>query len=201
MSVRPDILTSTGIYFNLVNPDPAHVMIEDIARGLSHACRFAGQCSEFYSVAQHSVLVSMMLPPDLALIGLLHDAAEAYIGDVTKPLKRLLPDYRAIEKTVEQAVFQRFGLPAELPSEVKFADMVALATEQRDFMPPHDDQWHCIAGIEPLPDRIVAWDTHAAQHRFLQRYYDLIEMSRAAGRAAQVNQGVGVNPVPRTLAD
>lgn len=177
MNTRPDILTHSGHYFNFLQPDPATIQIEDIAQGLSKVCRFAGQSRAFYSVAQHSVLVSFLVEdlgdPDAALAGLLHDAAEAYIGDVTRPLKQLLPDYRRIEKRIEASVFARFGLPADLPASVKHADLVMLATEQRDFMAPHDDPWYCIEGIKPLPFELSTLTPDHACERFMLRFEEL----------------------------
>lgn len=178
MQTRPDILTFSGHYFNFLQPDPASICIEDIAAGLSKVCRFAGQSRQFYSVAQHSVHVSYLVAelghPEHALAGLLHDAAEAYIGDVTRPLKQLLPDYRQIEQRVEAAVFARFGLPAELPPIIKQADLMMLATEQHNFMAPHDDPWACIEGIRPLPERVQAWDHDHARAAFIGRYFEIV---------------------------
>lgn len=170
-SLRPDILTATGAYFDFTAPDPTTITIESIAHALSQICRFGGHTREFYSVAQHCVLASYIVPVEDALWALLHDAAEAYIGDVVRPLKQLLPDYRSIEAGVERAVISRFGLdPEEKPRSVKTADLILLATEQRDLMPSHDDEWAAIADVVPLEAHIRPWSPATARAKYLARY-------------------------------
>jgi hypothetical protein len=178
MKIKPVILTSQGRYFDFTT-GRNEICIEEVAHALAHICRFGGHSRQFYSVAQHSVLVSHIVPESDALWGLLHDAPEAFIGDVPKPLKQLLPDYIAIEGRVETEVFSKLlnQLPSDMPASVKHADLVALATERRDLMKPHPDQWELIAGIVPLPETIVPWTPYWARVRFIERYIDLVRIA------------------------
>lgn len=170
---HPTILTQSGNHFNFLTPDTSEFGVEDIAHALSHECRFAGHSRHFYSVAEHSLMVSHIVPQQHALQGLLHDAAEAFVKDIPKPLKRLLPDYAVIEKRVEAAIFTRFGLPPKLSLEVKHADLVMLATEQRDLMAPHVRLDRRPAGVEPLAQRICPMTPRVAKLMFLHRYHEL----------------------------
>jgi 5'-deoxynucleotidase YfbR-like HD superfamily hydrolase len=169
----PTIMLRSGSYLDLQDPDAGVVTIEDIAHALSNICRYTGHCIEFYSVAQHSVLVSQIVPPQDALAGLLHDAAEAFIGDVSKPLKILLPDYQEVERRVELAVFGRFGLSPQLPASVKIADRVLLRTEQRDLMGAEGHTWQFTEGTQPLAERIVPVSPREAREAFLRRFEEL----------------------------
>lgn len=167
--VGPTILLFGGAYFDLLDPEGSAFTIEDVAQGLAQCCRFAGQCRRFYSVAEHSVHVSTILEPEHRYAGLMHDAAEAFLGDVTKPLKLLLPDYRAIEARVEAAVFARFAVPTPLPLAVKDADRIMLATEQRQLM-ANGEAWAMTGGRRALPLAIPAWPPEEARERFLERF-------------------------------
>jgi len=182
--MRTSIITLNCSYFDFVDMRKNRIDIESIATSLSNICRFTGHVSGHYSVAQHSVLVSHLVEPEFAMQGLLHDAAEAFIGDVSAPLKQLLPDYRRIEERVERFVFPALGLPYPLAPEVKIADLCALATEDRDVAPDHDDawEWEFMPGIKPAKDKIDPWPAPIAQRIFLMRYAELInlEMLEAA---------------------
>lgn len=130
-------------------PEPESIKIQDIAHGLSQVCRFSGQCSHFYSVAQHSLNMAIELHkrgcgPRLLLLGLLHDASEAYIGDIPSPLKRLIPAYREIEKTLQQAIWT--GLHITPPAQwekavIKRADELLLGYEAERLM-MCSDSWN-----------------------------------------------------------
>lgn len=123
--------TYSGINFYHLDPSPEEVSLDDIAHALSNTCRFAGHVMEFYSVAEHSVLVSRNLPDHLRLQGLLHDATEAYVNDLPSPLKHSEPlrGYREIEEKVWKVIAKRFLLPAQLDAEVKRVDNAACCTE------------------------------------------------------------------------
>lgn len=118
------------------DPDVNQICIEDIAHALSMLCRFGGHCTSFYSVAEHSVHVSNVVEPRYALWGLLHDATEAYIGDVVRPIKKLsdMSAYRQAEERLFRAIAHRFGLEEEMPTEVKLADSTMLQTEKSQVL-------------------------------------------------------------------
>lgn len=122
--------------YNPVDPTPDMVEIEVIAHVLSQQCRFAGHTNEFFSVAQHCVMVSMMCEPEDALWGLLHDASEALIVDVPRPVKRhkRFDFYMECEEKIMEAVCKNYDLPLAMPLSVRLADDLALALEFRDLM-------------------------------------------------------------------
>ena len=144
------ILTRTGRRFDLLAPCPSQIFVLDIAHALAHLCRFSGHTSRHYSVAQHSLVVASIVPAEHKLAALLHDATEAYVGDMVRPLKQLMPEYRAVEQRIWHAICERFDIAQELPECVKEADMIALATERAQLMPDHPAEWECLAGITPL---------------------------------------------------
>lgn len=126
--------TASGILISLHDPKPEDISIEDIALALSKICRFGGNIQKFYSVAQHSVMVAIMAPPELRQAALLHDAAEAYLGDVIKPLKHILePVYDPIEKKFEKVIFEKFNVPINHLELIKYYDMNALSHEHNYF--------------------------------------------------------------------
>lgn len=166
--------THSGRQFWPLDPRPEDVWPGDLAHSLSLQCRFAGHCREFYSVAQHSILavdVAVTLGADarMQLAVLLHDAAEAYVADVPRPLKRFLAGYRAVEVAVQDAVFSRFGLALGAGEHrfIKHCDEVMLATEKRDLMRQDGPAW--LALPAPMVDTIDPWSPQVAEASFMQR--------------------------------
>lgn len=188
--MNPTIQTHSGIYFNFLEPHKSEFTIDDIAHALAHICRFTGHTREFYSVAQHSVHVSYLVPSEDALAGLLHDAHEAFVGDVASPLKHLLPEYKLIEERAEQAVRSRYGLPTTLPASVKHADLLMLATERHFLMPDTgSEHWALIDGLEPALKRLVPVAPETARHLFLARYRELIHTQVAPNTYCALKMG------------
>jgi 5'-deoxynucleotidase YfbR-like HD superfamily hydrolase len=175
--VPPIIITKSGKKIDLLQPDPQEFSISDIAHALSHLCRFTGHTRRFYSVAQHSLMVSELVPQALAKEALLHDAAEAYIGDVSTPLKILLPEYRSIEERIELAIHQRFQLDFcdDHRTHIKRADIIMLATERRDLfdLQARQERWRLLDGIEPLHNLIHPLPAEKIMQLFLRRCGEL----------------------------
>lgn len=128
-------VSHSGECFNVRAPRADQIHLADIAHHLSQVCRFGGATREFYSVAEHCVYVSRLVRPELAALALVHDAQEAYLGDVIKPLKNCLPDYQALEHVWEAAIAERFGFDSLKHPEVKTADVAAVQAERRDLLP------------------------------------------------------------------
>lgn len=169
--------TYTGRCVHPLAPHPDEIAIEDIARSLSQQCRFLGHTDSFYSVAQHSVLVSELVPREFALWGLLHDASEAYLCDLPAPIKREpeMEVYRIAENRLTAAVALKFGMTAIMPPAVHVADKVMLATEFRDVTTVDNVAWiidEC--GQKPLDRRwLTPWPAAVAEVRFLARFREL----------------------------
>ena|ERR1700741_2226348 len=171
--MNPVILTNSGNYFNFLYPEDSNYTIEDIAHALSHINRWTGHTRVPYNVADHSVRVSLLVPKRMALCALLHDASEAFCGDVSSPLKAMLPEYKEIEQRVEKAIFSKFGIDYPYPKEVKIADLTLLVTERRDLLPAGDDI--VIDGIKPLKERIWPLKNRESKEAFLNRFRELTE--------------------------
>lgn len=167
----PWLQTYTGKTFFPGNPRPEDIDIVDIAVGLSRENRYNGHTKQPYSVAQHSVIVSRIVPPEYALWGLLHDASEAYVKDLTYSIKSMLPEYKTIEKRTLRVIVEKYGLDWPEPACVKDADMVALSTEKRDLLGPAPRSWRELP--EPLPRRIVAWSAEVSATNFVMRAAEL----------------------------
>jgi hypothetical protein len=176
----PYLQTVSGRWLNPFDPDPEQLDIGDIARSLANQCRFGGHCRAFYSVAQHSVHVSELVEQrggdaEDVFAALMHDASEAYLGDMPHPIKHRSPlgaAFREAEKNLEEAILDRFAIKRDVPA-VKPADRALLATERRAFMVETWD-WPELAGVQPLEDfELTAWPPDAAERAFMDRFADL----------------------------
>lgn len=170
--------TIKGQPFFLFEPEAGDFDIEEIAHALSLQCRFNGHVKRFYSVAEHSLLVSLLLEEwgeadSVVLCGLLHDAAEAYTGDLVRPLKRSMPTFKTIEQRIEEEIALRFNLPYPFPEAVKRADNTMLLVERRDLLASSPRAWST-EGLElpewKLPAEAL-WET--IKTRFLCRFAEL----------------------------
>lgn len=147
----------SGKYFNPIDPNPDLIDIEDIAHGLSMQCRFGGHTTVFYSVAEHCINVCQMVAPGHELAGLLHDASEAYLLDVPRPIKGNLVGYKDIEDKLMRIIAEKFGFRYPLHREVKQCDEIALK-----------DEWESVVLKKPLTRKLSPQD---AKHLFLELFY------------------------------
>lgn len=167
--------THSGLEFNIANPDIDTINLYDISTALAKINRFNGHTKVPYSVAEHSVRVSYLLPKHLALAGLFHDAVQTYIGDLASPFKTLLNEFSDIEERIEKLIAKKFNFEYSVLKShcIKQADLILLATEKRDLLVAGTKPWKIPKDIEPLSKRIEPWGWLNAQHRFIGRYKEL----------------------------
>lgn len=190
---KNDVGLASGPYFDWNNIGAnSHMSVYDVASGLSSTARYCGQLPYVtYNVAQHSVLVAQLLmelnpgQPQLWYAGLFHDATEALMGDITSPLKKLLPDYQRIEAELHGHMARWFGFNPEHDPRIRYADLVALAIEKHVLL-QNNDRWACLedAGIDNLtlarlsfPLEVYldcVWNRDESRKRFMQMYRKLV---------------------------
>jgi uncharacterized protein len=170
--------TYTGKAYFTHDPDPKDVCIDDIAHALSMLCRFTGHTKRFYSVAEHSVHVMQLVPVEHRLVALMHDATEAYLNDLSRPLKMGLAEYKKIEELNWYAIAETFELELELPACVKEADATMVWLERRALMAPMEgpSDWG-LGKTEPkvYPDLgPMGWSPANAKTRFRHEFDQLV---------------------------
>ncbi|MGN0924702.1 phosphohydrolase [Ectopseudomonas mendocina] len=229
------ILTQSATQADILKPQAKQIRIDDICHGLAHVCRFNGQTRHHYSVAQHCLIVADIVPQEHKLAGLLHDATEAYLADIARPIKLLMIEaakrrnnawmevlnlhalkptdawgyacslrifndaefnglsilidtYKQLEARMWVTICERFDLDPELPDCVHEADMIALATERQQLMPPHPEPWACLEGVQPLPGSIPEWTPFYARQAFHHRLMELLATTHRAKVHAQAER-------------
>jgi len=181
------ILTHQNIRFDLDKPKPEMIDPEDIAHALANICRFTGHTNRYYSVAEHCVHCSFLVEPKLMLNALLHDAAEAYYGDINSPLKAMIPWVKTLERRALHAIAERFGVGYQFEHDgVVLADELMLHREAIELMPLNN--WADKRKAKKTESKVSlrCWDPERAKRMFLSRLEMLLELEPAKGASCQV---------------
>lgn len=171
--------TYSGLVFDFVNPTEDMIDIEDIAHALSQLCRFTGHCDRFYSVAEHSLIGALIFmerkQDELAFEFLMHDAHEAYVGDLSTNLKKLCPDFKVVEERVDKVIRKKYNMESIMPIEVKRMDTTMLATEKKNLLYNHRfSEWNVLKGVEVLDEDFTAGELSVKEMR--QLFLDTFDM-------------------------
>lgn len=167
---EPFIQTHTGRKVHFLDPTEDEIDIEDIAHTLSLLCRYGGHCKEFYSVAQHSVLCSREVDPYLQLEALLHDASEAYLVDMPRPIKRTLKEYTDIENRIQRVICKKFDINYPFHDDIHYIDNKMLATEAKTLMKTGE----VFEGFpEPFSWQVAPWSPQESKYNFICRFKEL----------------------------
>jgi 5'-deoxynucleotidase YfbR-like HD superfamily hydrolase len=172
------VVTASGKYFDILDTAPEMVCLYDIAHALSQGSRFTGHCRFPYPVAQHSRLGSYLVPPVYALRFLLHDASEAYLGDMNRPLKHFTlagQEYRKVEARIQGLIYEKFGLQPEDPEVIHEFDNQMLYAEKAQIMPA--TEWQNKWSKDEKAADVVIHETSFRDNRdmFLDRFYDILQ--------------------------
>ena len=157
------ITTKSGVKFHYLDPQPEEILIKDISHALALTCRFGGHCYHYYSVAQHSVYVAEASDYENALAALLHDASEAYVPDVPRPIKQDVPRLREIEDKIQKAILKKFNALEADWDFIKYLDNAMLAREAKDLMPNTTD-WADLP--EPIEMKLEIWSPEKSKEEF-----------------------------------
>lgn len=169
------IQTYTGKRFWPLDPRAEEIDIEDIAHSLSMTCRYGGHSEHFYSVSEHSVLVSYFVPKEYALWGLLHDAPEAYSADIPRPLKKNIPAWYPMEEKLMHSICERFGLEKQEPPIVKKIDL-SICIDEYDVLMKKTEKWSLDG--EKLGAAIRCLSPNQAKIEFLYRFHELTNIQK-----------------------
>lgn len=169
--------TGTGRRVCVLNPRPEEIYVKDIAMALAKQCRFNGMCKSFYSVAQHCVmgseLAEKLYGKEAAKEFLMHDATEAYVGDLIRPVKVMIPAFRKVEEGFWKAISTKFSLPFKHSDECKYIDEVMVTWEKRDLL-PNSEEWPRLPDISKMElETLLSWEWEIAEHFWLKRYEEL----------------------------
>ncbi|AUR88745.1 HD domain protein [Vibrio phage 2.117.O._10N.261.45.E9] len=174
--MKIEVTLSGGLVADLNKLKPEHLDLNVIAKGLSKLCRFGGHTDQFYSVAQHSIIVSKLVPPSLAFAALMHDASEAYVQDLVTPIKRQLPDYEDLELMVMSQLAAYYDIADHIDHpEVKRADKHAQAIEMHSLFPEGEMvKHHPWIQTFDLPHRgMPCWTPDEAAAAFKERFMEV----------------------------
>jgi hypothetical protein len=166
------IQTHSGKAFDLFSPRPEQVDVTDIAHSLGMQCRYNGHCNRFYSVAEHSVIMAHMVPGELEIHALLHDAAEAYVSDIVRPLKQHWPAFAVMERQVLAVIYEHLGVAeptVEQRAAIERADLRMLRTERDQLLSPPPEPWGGgVEDVEPWPVLLLPspWGPAEAKERW-----------------------------------
>jgi hypothetical protein len=162
--------TLSGGWIYPLNPSSEDINIGDIAGALSKLCRFGGHCLLFESVAEHSILVARSVSPENRLTALLHDASEAYLNDMPKPIKNHLDEYLRFEIRLMEVISAKFGTQWPLPEEVKKADRAILTDERQQNMALCSRNW--TEGKPTLGILLKFWTPREAELEFMRAFFE-----------------------------
>lgn len=188
------MLTGSGRIFDLYNPTMDMIDIEDIGNALGNQCRWNGNIPEFYSVAQHSCVVSWLVPSHLSFAALMHDAAEAYTGDIIRPIKKMLAQvFYDIESRIELAICNKYGIAPELIQAVKKFDDQALDIEYEAFFKNNQlaqkELRHLSSIRLAYTPSHYCWDAQSAKYNFLYNFHNLTKEMPAKKASRQASIG------------